>query len=85
MQDKKLMVGMFGEMKYNTMRYIILSIILPLFALGFLSPEHSGVLSGGVAPDYIKQAHRYHGIRYSYLKAGVWVFDRDGHVCKLLR
>ena len=67
------------------MRYIILAFIIPLFALGFFSPGHSGVACGGVAPDYIKQAHRYHGIGYSYKSQGVWVFDRDGHVCKLLK
>ena len=62
------------------MRYIILSIILPLFALGALSPGQLGDVTGGVAPDYIIAAHRYHGIRYSYKTAGVWVFDRDGQV-----
>ena len=67
------------------MRYIILAIITPLFALGFFSPGHSGVDCGGVAPAHIIAAHNYHGIRYSYLKAGVWVFDRGGYVCKLLR
>ena len=67
------------------MRYIILAITIPLFALGFFSPGHSGVATGGVAPAHIKQAHKYHGIRHSYLKAGVWVFDRGGHVCRLLK
>ena len=67
------------------MRYIILSIVIPLFALGFLSPGHSGEALGGVAPTHIIKALRYHGIRYSYKAQGVWVFDRDGKVCRLLR
>jgi len=67
------------------MRYIILSIILPLFVLGAFSPGQIEGSSGGVAPAHIKQAHKYHGIRHSYLKAGVWVFDRGGSVCRLLR
>ena len=67
------------------MRYIILSIILPLFVLGALSPGQIEGSSGGVAPAHIIAAHKYHGIRYSYKAQGVWVFDRDGHVCRLLR
>ena len=67
------------------MRYIIFAIITPLFALGFFSPGHSGEALGGVAPAHIIKALRYHGIGYSYKAQGVWVFDRDGDVCKLLR
>ena len=63
---------------------ILIFLVISLIAMGGRIQHTKPDLSRGrVAPPIFKQAHRYHGIKYSKLQKGEWIFYRDNKRCRL--
>ena len=64
---------------------LIAAIVLTLFIASNVDPATPPEWTARLAPDIIKQAHRYHGILISEqdVRGNCW-FYRDGVRCKLL-